>query len=289
MQTNKWRIFLIDEGVSYIIPAYRDGAMMPDLGATPIIEDFSNNIDECETTCQLIQFYHATMGYPCTSTLCKAITAGYFKGWPGLTAARVRRFIKVVEETEMGHMNQQHQCTQSTKPIPINPNTMEELPQLPNNDRNHHVYMTITDLDGKLYSNQTGRFPITSNRSNCYVVIFYAVDGNYIKAYPIKSYHRSQLLKAYDDVYAFLIVRGHQTQLQNMGNETSKDVENFIEEQQAKVQYTPSEIQHANIAERSCRTWRNNFTAVRADAPPYFRMANWCKITEQCNITLNMM
>ena len=101
-----WRISLLDEGVTNIIPAYSDGAMMPHLGATPIIEGFSNNIYECETPYQIIQIYHATMGYPCTYTWCKVITSGYFKGWPGLTAACVRRFTKVVEEIEMGHMDQ---------------------------------------------------------------------------------------------------------------------------------------------------------------------------------------
>ena len=106
-------------------------------------------------------------------------------------------------------MDQQRQGTRSTKPVPIKPDTMEELPQLPNNNSSHHVYMTITELDGKLYSDQTGRFPITSNRGNCYVVIFYAVDGNYIKSHPIKSYYLSQLLKAYDDVYDFLRVQGY--------------------------------------------------------------------------------
>ena len=83
-------------------------------------------------------------------------------------------------------MDQQWQGTCSTKPVPIETDTMEEVPQFPNNDFIHHVYMTTTDLDGKLYSDQTGRFPIASNRGNCYVVIFYAVNGNYIKAYPIK-------------------------------------------------------------------------------------------------------
>ena len=53
--------------------------------------------------------------------------------------------------------------------ILFNPNTMEEVPQLPNNGLIHHIYMTIADLDGKLNSDQTGRFPITSNRGNCYV------------------------------------------------------------------------------------------------------------------------
>ena len=68
MQTNMWCISFIDEGVSNIIPAYNYGAMMQELGSMPITEGFYNNIYECETTSQLIQFYHATMGYPCTST-----------------------------------------------------------------------------------------------------------------------------------------------------------------------------------------------------------------------------
>ena len=118
----------------------------------------------------------------------------------------------------MGFMDQQRQGTRSTKPVPVNPETMKEVPQIPNNERSHHVYTNITNLDGKLYSNQIGRFPITSNCGNCYIVIIYAVDGNYIKAYPINSHHRSQILKSYDDVYAFLRVQGYQPQLHKMDN-----------------------------------------------------------------------
>ena len=134
------------------------------------------------TTVQLVQLYHTKMGYPCMSIWCRAITARYFKGWQGFTEASVRRFINSVEETEMGHMDQERQCTRSTRLVPIDTDTMEEVPQLPNNDHSHHAYITIINLEGKLYSEQSGHFPITSNCGNCYVVIFYAVDGNYIKA-----------------------------------------------------------------------------------------------------------
>ena len=64
MQTNMWRISFLDEVVSNIIPAYSDGAMMTELGSTPIIEGFSNIIYECEITGQLIKLYHAKIGYP---------------------------------------------------------------------------------------------------------------------------------------------------------------------------------------------------------------------------------
>ena len=102
MRTNMWRISLLSDGGNNIIPEddddFSEEVKMPDF--------FANAIYECDNTDQLIQFYHATMGYPVTSTWCKAIDAGYFRGWPGLTSKRVRRFIKVVEETEMGHMDQ---------------------------------------------------------------------------------------------------------------------------------------------------------------------------------------
>ena len=85
-----------------------------------------------------------------------------------------------------------------------------------------------------MYSDQTGRFPITSNQGNSVVVIFFCADGNYIKSYPIKSRHRSNLLKAYNDVYAYLLIRGYRPQLHKMDNETSRDGEDCIAKQKAK-------------------------------------------------------
>ena len=76
MKTNMWRISILDKEVSNTIPAYSDGAMMPELGSMTINEGLYNKTYECETTGQLIQLYHATMGYPCTSTWCKSITSG---------------------------------------------------------------------------------------------------------------------------------------------------------------------------------------------------------------------
>jgi len=286
LKSNMWRINLIPDGGNTIIPDDDTSDITSDV---KIPDFFANSIYECENLSQLITFYHATMGYPVVSTWCKAISAGYFQGWPSLTSKRVRKFIKTTSETEMGHMDQRKVGIRSTKTKPTDPDSMEPVPQTPLNDKTHHVYMSIAEVEGRLYSDQTGRFPITSNRGNCYVVIFYAVDGNYVKSYPIKSRHRSNLLKAYDDVYSYLRVRGYRPQLHKLDNETSKDAEEFIAEQQAKVQYTPADMHRTNLAERAIRTWKNHFTATRAGTPSSFKMANWCKMTEQCDITLNMM
>ena len=68
------------------------------------------------------------------------------------------------------------------------------------------------------------------SRDNNYIVVFYAVDPNYIKSYPIKSCHRSEILKPYEEVYACLRVRGYCPQLHKLDNETSHDIELFIRE-----------------------------------------------------------
>eukprot|EP00956_Cyclotella_meneghiniana_P020333 scaffold35676_cov69-Cyclotella_meneghiniana.AAC.2 len=234
------------------------------------------------------------MGYPVISTWTKAIDKGYFRGWRGLTSDRVRRFIKPNEHCEQGHMDQRRQGIRSTKSSAANPppdaiDTMEEPPQAPNNDKTNMVFMTIAEAEGQLFTDQTGRFPVTSNKGNNYIVLFYVVDANFIKSYPIKSRHKTELLKAYDEVYQYLRLRGYRPKLHCLDNETSKDVEDFIAEQNAKLQYTPPDIHRTNIAERMIRTWKNHMCAVRAGTPKTYRLSNWCKDLEQVDITLNMM
>ena len=114
--------------------------------------------------------------------------------------------------------------------------------------------MTISEIDGNLHSDQTGYFPVTSNRGNCYVPLVYTVDSNYNKSYSLKSRHCSELLKSYDNVYAFLHFQGHWPQLHKRNNDTPKDVEEYIAEQQAKVKYPPADIHRTNITKRCIRT-----------------------------------
>ena len=61
----------------------------------------------------------------------------------------------------MGHMDQQRKGLWSTKKVADETDSMEPVPQSPQNDRCHHVYMKISDIEGKLYSDQTGRFLVT--------------------------------------------------------------------------------------------------------------------------------
>ncbi len=105
---------------------------------------------------------------------------------------------------------------------------MEPLPQEPFSTHKHFVFMTIIEISGMLYSNQWGQFPITSNRGNKYILIFYIYDANFVKPFPIKSRSKEELLWAYRLVYAYLTAWAFKPQLHKMGIKTSHNVKTFI-------------------------------------------------------------
>ncbi len=224
----------------------------------------ANSLYECDNTYQLINFnfYHATLNYPVVSTLVKAIDKGYLKGFADLILHGVCQHIKVNDETEKGHMDQSHQGKQSTKtsspagippPFPLDgkpTDTMKPLPQEPFNACTHFVFMTIIKFSRMLFSDQLGRFPITSNRGNKYVIIFYIYNANFVKSIPIKSQSKEELLQAYRLVYAYLTAWGFKPQLHKMDNEMSQDVKIFVCKENTRLQYTPPNIHRTNPAER---------------------------------------
>jgi hypothetical protein len=85
---------------------------------------------------------------------------------------------------------------------------MVDAPQEPHNARIHIIFMHSHAINGATSSNQTGRFPITSNRGNAYVVVFYVFDANYTCSVPIKNRSKEELLSAYRKTYEWLTLRG---------------------------------------------------------------------------------
>ncbi len=144
-----------------------------------------------------------TTCYPVKSTLTKAINRGYLKGWQGLTSQHTCCHISVSTETKMGHMDQQREGFQSTQPtltimplqiLDIFDDPMEVVPQEPHNAHTHFVFIAIYKINSNLFTNQTGHFPITSNRGHAYIVVFYIFNTNSILSVPIKNHSKEDFL-----------------------------------------------------------------------------------------------
>ena len=110
----------------------------------------------------LIRYFYAAAGYPVRSTRLKAIIASNYSSWPGLTLANATKYFPSATSTIMGQLLQKIQGVRSTKTkltatSPPDP----KLPQVQSNELHIHV----TPIS-KLYTDNTGRFPIHEHSGN---------------------------------------------------------------------------------------------------------------------------
>jgi hypothetical protein len=187
--------------------------------------------------------------------------------------------LKNATWTYLVRVNNQQTASPVGIPLPFPPNskpidTMEPLPQEPFNACTHFVFMTIIKIFGMLFRYQSGQFPITSNRGNKYVVIFYIYKANFVKSVPIKSQSKEELLRAYELVYAYFTAQGFKPQLCKMDNKTSHNIKTFICKENTRLQYTPPNIHRTNPAEQEICTWKYHFLFGIAGLPKTFPIAN---------------
>ena len=97
------------------------------------------------------------------------------------------------------------------------------------------------------------------------------------------------MLEAYQELYKKLTKCGFKPKLHKLDNGVSKEVENFVMEQQTMVQYTPLDIHRQNAAEKAIQTWKIHFKSGLASLLGEFPISHWCKLIPQANITLNML
>ena len=125
---------------------------------------------------KLIKWYHATAGFPVTSTWLRAINDGFYSSWPGLTTRRVKTHLRKSEETTYGHLELIRQGIRSTTKPPITstgPNTRSKT---------HKVAfdaIATKELKNMIGSDLAGRYPITSARGHKYILVMYDYDANY--------------------------------------------------------------------------------------------------------------
>ena len=152
-----------------------------------------NNVYEVNKQRDIVQYLHKAAFSPVPSTWITAINAGFFATWPSLTADLVRKHLDKSPATTKGHMKQLRMNIHSTS----KPSTPTMKTPSPNENVREQSVTTMRVLDvGTLYSDQTGRFPVTSGRGNKYIMVFYHPATNAILAEPIKNRSTAELIRA---------------------------------------------------------------------------------------------
>ena len=76
----------------------------------------------------LVRYLHAAAGFPVKSTWLKAIKAGNFATWPGLTYSNAAKYYPESAETLKGHLVQSSKGVRSTKAKPAKTPTPNPAP-----------------------------------------------------------------------------------------------------------------------------------------------------------------
>ena len=104
----------------------------------------------------LICYFYVAAGHPVRSTWLKAISAGNYSSWPGLTLANYTKYCPSATVTIMRHPVQKRQGVRSTRPKLLTTNSSDQqLPWV----RSNELYIQVTPIS-KLYNYDTGRFPV---------------------------------------------------------------------------------------------------------------------------------
>jgi hypothetical protein len=155
--------------------------------------------------------------------------------------------------------------------------------------RTHLVYAKVVTITGQIYSDQTGRFPVTSSRGNKYIMVVYDYDSAAILAEPIKNRTEGELLRAYSRMHQYLTDRGLKPQLQKLDNECSSALKTFMRNADVTFQLVPPYDHRQNAAERAIGIWKDHFVAGLTSLDPTFPIHLWCRLIDQCTQTLNLM
>ena len=122
---------------------------------------------------QLIQYLHQCLFSPTKSTLIKAVKNNQLLGFPGLTTQAITKYFPESTATIKGHLHRQRKNLQSTrKKAPskdnISPSTDYNNPPS-EQDASCEIFCCVAlanTIDGTLYTDLTGRFPIRSYKGN---------------------------------------------------------------------------------------------------------------------------
>ena len=139
-------------------------------------------------TKELIHFQHKALFSPTKATWLQAIKKGFFSTWHGINFKDVNKHLTLTPATAKGHIRQQPQHYRSTK---VDKDDVKSIDMTATQARANTIYIKPINLTGLLCTNQTGAFPVTSNKGNRYVMVAHHFDTNAILARPFPS--RSQL------------------------------------------------------------------------------------------------
>ena len=147
----------------------------------------------------------------------------------------------------------------------------------------------MLELSGKIFTDQTGKFPITSSKGSKYVMVLFAHDINAILAEPMKNRSQEEIMRATKKLHEYLTDRGFKPEVQILDNECPEALKKYFRHNNVTYQLVPPHLHRNNSAERAIQMFKDHLIAGLSSVNPSFPMHLWCRLIPQATTTLNLL
>ena len=257
------------------------------------------NVYELRANPQIIRYYHAAAGFPTKPTWINAIENGHYSSWKGLTVDLVRRHYPEADETWKGHGRKIKMNIRSTKQLlkdeAANTQQVMELAeqsseQIDLEGVHHKVYNLAEEMDRKMYSDQTGRFPHRSYNGMQYIMVVYEAHfSNNIFVEPLRNRQAGEMVAAYQRAVDRMKKAGIQPKIHILDNEISAEFKNAIEANGMSYQLVPPNDHRRNIAEKAIQVFKDHFISVLCGTAENFPMQLWDQLLPHAELQLSLL
>jgi hypothetical protein len=124
---------------------------------------------------------------------------------------------------------------------------------------------------------------------NQYYFVAYAYDPNYVFALPIHNLRDDTILKAFDNVFQELKMKGLKPTFNVTDNQAAQAIKTYLNKENTKWQFVEPNNHRVNAAERAIQTYKNHFISGLCTTDKDWPLQLWDTLTQQALITLNLL
>ena len=200
----------------------------------------------------------------------------------------VRKQLSKSLATAKGHLKQDRQNIRSTK-ISIATAPLVLPSQHAPLARSHQVFFETIELTGKLSTDQTGRFPVTSSRGSKYLMVLYYHDSNTIIPEPMKSQGEAELIRAYSVLHSKITNWGLRPKFQIIDNKCPAGLKDYMRREGITFQLVSPHLNRTNSSEQAIQTFKDHLIAGITSCDTEFPLHLWDCLLSQFTLTLNLL
>jgi hypothetical protein len=191
-------------------------------------------------------------------------------------------------------MKGQRKGVRSTKVKPaveikIKPGQEDAPPKLVAIRKLNDIFIKIYELAETIHTDQTGAFPVTSQRGYRYIMVGIHIDANYIFCETMKNRTEGEMIKAYQKMVDWMLLSGLGLKHHRLDNECSENFKKCIRQNNMTHELVPPDCHRRNMAERAIQTFKNHFVAILSGVDDKFPLSLWCYLGRPAKLTVNLL